>query len=480
MFLRKAAIGLLAVWFSAILSLVSAAKQPNIILFVTDDQSPDCEPYGNSAIRTPHMQQLAKEGMLFENAFCTTASCSASRSVILSGLHNHKNGQYGHQHAYHHFSSFDTVRSLPNRLSEAGYHTLRVGKYHVAPEQVYHFETALKGNARNPVAMSESVLEHLSEREDERPFFLYFCTSDPHRGGGTRDDLPNGPNAFGNRPDGYPGIESVVYDPAQVQVPAFLPDTPTCRAEIAQYYQSVSRIDQGLGRLVAVMKELGVYDDTIVIFTSDHGMAFPGSKTTLYEPGMRVPMIVRDPRQTHSGLHSSAMISHVDLTPTILDMAGALGPGKSEPSDFHGRSWASLTGTASEGPVEEWDQVYASHTFHEIQMYYPMKVVHGWRYKLIWNVAHQLPYPFASDLWAAPTWQKQYAQGMDAMYGKRTVDRYIHRPKFELFDLIEDPDETRNLADEARYADTLESMKRQLKEFQRRTGDPWILKWDYE
>ena len=95
--------------------LASAAEQPNVILFVTDDLSPDMGCYGNTAIKTPHLDALAADGVRFTHAFCTTASCSASRSVILTGLHNHKNGHYGHQHSYHHFSSFEKYKSLPVR-----------------------------------------------------------------------------------------------------------------------------------------------------------------------------------------------------------------------------------------------------------------------------------------------------------------------------------------------------------------------------
>ncbi|MEZ6138025.1 MAG: sulfatase [Pirellulaceae bacterium] len=454
----------------------------NIILFVTDDQSPDFGAYGNATIRTPHMDALAKEGVLFRNAFCTTASCSASRSVILSGLHNHFNGHYGHEHAYHHFSSFDRVVSLPVRLTAAGYETIRIGKYHVAPEPVYHFDLELKGNARNPVQMADNVKEYLASRDKAQPFFLYFCTADPHRGGGQRSDLANSPNAFGNIPEGYEGVESTYYNPDDVQVPNFLPDTPTARSELAMYSESVSRIDQGLGRLVQHLRDADLYESTVLIFTSDHGMAFPGAKTTLYEPGMRVPMIVRDPRiaKEHPeavGSVNPAMLSHVDLTPTILDMAGVLGTTDNAAQDFHGRSWARIIGAAN---PSGWDEVFASHTFHEIQMYYPMKVIRGRRYKLIWNVAYQLPYPFASDLWAAPTWKERYALGPETMYGKRTVGQYIQRAKFELFDLQEDPDETKNLAELPEHAELLENLKAKLKTYQSKTKDPWIMKWDYE
>ncbi|MFP6694549.1 MAG: sulfatase [Pirellulales bacterium] len=466
-------------WLPAVMTLLlvgpAFGAKKNVVLFVTDDQSPDAGCYGNSVIKTPNLDLLAAESTRFDRAFCTTASCSASRSVILTGMFNHANAQYGHEHTYHHFRTYDRIRSLPVLMAEAGYQTIRVGKFHVGPEPVYHFETALKASSRNPVQMAERVRATLRERSDDRPFFLFFCTSDPHRGGGKASELPYGPDRFGNPRPGQKvaGVTEVRYDPKDVIVPPFLPDTPACRAELAQYYQSVSRIDQGLGVLLQVLKDANVFDDTLFIYTSDHGMAFPGAKTNVYEPAMRVPFVVRNPYEKGAASVSQAMISFVDLTPTILDFAGAL-PAKS-PS--HGRSFLSTLGEAH---PKDWNEVFASHTFHEITMYYPMRVVRTDRYKLIWNIAHGLPYPFASDLWAAPTWQGVFKQGPDALYGKRTVKDYIHRAKFELYDLKSDPDEIKNLADDSRHAETLAQLKKKLQAFQKRTSDPWELKWRYE
>ncbi|MFC1758355.1 sulfatase [Planctomycetota bacterium] len=477
---------------------VAADKPRNIVLFVTDDQSPDLGCYGNDVVQTPNMDRLAADGVRFTRAFCTTASCSASRSVILTGLHNHANGHYGHLHDFHKFGSYDWVQTLPVMLGRAGYRTARVGKHHNGPESVYLFETKVGGSARSPYVMADNCKSFI-ESSDERPFFLYFATSDPHRGGGDAKKLPHQPNRFGNKPnrEAYPHIEEVIYDPKDVIVPPFLPDTPTCRAELAQYYQSISRIDQGLGRLVELLKEAGEWDNTLFVFTSDHGMAFPGAKTTVYEGGMHVPFIVRNPDLEKRGTVNNAMVSFVDITPTLLDWGGALDPSTNavkpeiakrthfrqnrlrepKPYQFHGRTMLPILGDAN---PEGWDEVYASHTFHEIQMYYPMRVARGRRYKLIWNIAHPLPYPFASDLWAAPTWQAQYKIGMDANYGVRTVGEYIHRPEFELFDLEKDPIESINVSNVAEYADVLADMKSKLKSFQKNTDDPWILKWQYE
>ena len=136
--------------------------------------------------------------------------------------------------------------------------------------------------------------------------------------------LPHKPDRFGNKPNkgAYPGVKEVFYDPAKVTVPPFLPDTPETRAELAQYYQSTSRVDQGLGRLMEILKKNGKWDNTIILFTSDHGMAFAGGKTTVYEGGLRVPFLVRNPYQKERGNPNNAMVSFVDIVPTLLDFAG--------------------------------------------------------------------------------------------------------------------------------------------------------------
>ena len=144
----------------------------NIVLFVADDHGQDMGAYGNPVIRTPHLDAFADEGMLFTHAFATTASCSASRSVLLTGLHNHRNGQYGHVHDFHHFMAFDNILSLPVLLEEAGYRTARAGKYHVAPEAVFRFGEAIPGNARDVVTMVDHARPFL-EAASDRPFFFY-------------------------------------------------------------------------------------------------------------------------------------------------------------------------------------------------------------------------------------------------------------------------------------------------------------------
>ena len=450
--------------------LESERARPNIILFVSDDHGLDalgC--YGNPVIQTPNMDKLAAEGVRFTRAYCTSASCAASRSVILSGKYGHATGSYGHVHEFHHFSTFENETSLPNILSEAGYHTARIGKYHVAPESVYQFDTVLSANPRSTLEMADACAEVM---RSEAPFFLYFCPDDPHRGAPFKPVFWSDPNSFGNRPGGYPGEKSVIYDPAKVLVPEFLPDNQQSREEIAQYYQSVSRIDQGLGRLRAMLASAGKADNTIIVYISDNGMAFPGAKTTVYEPGIKLPCIVMDPRVERKNAVNDAMITWADLTPTLLDFAGV----ESASNAFHGRSFRAILDGA---PAKGWDEIYAAHNFHEITMYYPMRVVREGDTKLIWNIAFGLPYPFASDLWAASTWQSIYRSGNE-YFGNRKVADYLHRPEFELFDLSTDPFELNDLANNPDYAATLVRLQEKIKAFQIRTRDPWQIMWANE
>jgi len=446
-------------------------------------------------VKTPALDQLARDGTRFRYAFCTSASCSASRSVILSGLQNHATGHYGHAHAEHHFSTFSSVQSLPVILTRHGYRTARIGKYHLAPEAVYHFDTALPSNAWNPVGMANEAKAFIADKS--KPFFLYFCTLTPHRSGGAIAGHPLKPNPFGNH-IAYPEIKDVKYDETKLTVPPYLPDSPACRAELAQYYQAISRTDAGLARLVEILKETGQYDNTVILFGSDNGPPWPGAKTTLYEPGMRLPLVVRSPDQTKRGVVSDAMISWVDFTPTILDIAGVKevmappllkgdpegGPNsqtspKKKPLvkyQFHGRSFLpTLNGDKPPG----WDVVYASHQFHEIQMYYPMRVIRTDRYKLILNIAHQLPYPFASDLYASATWQAFLKSG-GSLYGKRRLADYTYRPRYELYDLQNDPEELVDLADKPAHKKIFDEFAEKLKSYQQRTRDPWFSKYEYE
>ena len=213
------------------------AAGPNIVIVVVDDLGTgDAGCYGNAAIKTSGLDLLAQSGTRFTHAFCTTASCSASRSVLLSGLHNHATGQYGHSHDFHHCVSFPHIRTLPTLLCGAGYETIRTGKYHVAPASVYPFDQEIPGQGASPERMAE-LCRPVFTNAAGRPFFLFFCTTEPHR-------------PF--RRDGSDPVK-----PDDVIVPPYLPDIPACREELARYYMSVQRADKGLAQLLGLLQETG-------------------------------------------------------------------------------------------------------------------------------------------------------------------------------------------------------------------------------
>ena len=201
-------------------------------------------------------------------------------------------------------------------------------------------------------------------------------------------------------------------------------------------------------------------------------MPWPGAKTTLYEPGINLPCVVRDPRNDRKGFASDAMVSWVDIAPAILDYCGIA----DAPGTIQGRSF--LAAMKEEHPIG-WDEIYCSHTFHEVTMYYPMRAVRTRTHKLIYNIAHGLSFPFASDLWGSKTWQATKERGL-TQYGMRTVDAYQNRPKFELYDLENDPNEIRNLADDQKQAALLADLQQRIRGFQERTKDQWLLKWERE
>lgn len=446
--------------------------RPNVVLVVSDDHGREalgC--YGNPVVSTPNLDQLAGHGVRFTQAFCTTASCAASRATILTGLYNHATGTYGHTHGHNHFSCFDNIRTLPALLREGGYRAGRLGKRHYSPESLFPYDWGHPADAfgRDDVRMAEAAREFVRGQE---PFFLHWCSMNPHRAGVLKDH-PLRPDHFGNPPAPFQGDSEQPVNEADVIVPPFLPDTPETRAELAQYYQSIARLDRGIGHLLGVIREEGKYENTVILYVSDNGAAFPQSKTTLYEPGMKLPLIVRSPLHRNRGTTCDGLVTWADLTPTLLDFAGLY----TEPARFHGRSFKNIVD--EESPARWRDEIYAAHTFHEITNYYPMRVVRTKRHKFIYNIAWKLDYPFSSDLWKSACWQAAARSGA-TRFGCRTIDSYVHRPRFELYDLQSDPDETVNLADDPAHAGLVADFVQKIKRFQQETSDPWFHKWTYE
>lgn len=434
-----------------------ANKRPrHVVLIVADDLGNDLGCFGNTAIRTPNLDALARRGVCFTRAYAAVSSCSPSRASVYTGLPTHQSGQYGLHHPPHSQSTHPWVRSMASLLRSAGYWTGLIGKFHVGPDSIYNFHQVLTkgiGANRDVVAMAKVARTFISKR-DGRPIFLVMAFSDPHRAA----------KGFGNEKFAKDPHE-VRYDPAKVIVPYHLPDTPEVRQELAEYYQAVSRMDRGVGQLLDALRELGVLDDTLIIFLSDNGIPFPGAKTTLYEAGLRLPLIVARPKGPH-GTKSAALVSYLDVTPTVLDWTGAKGP----TYKLTGRSLLPVL----DGKGKGHDAVFASHQFHEITMSYPMRMVCTTKYKLIVNLSPDVEYPLASDLWGSAAWQGILKRG-DTMMGRRSVAAFLRRPREELYDLTKDPNELKNVAADAANAEVLVDLRRRLHEWRRATNDPWLI-----
>ena len=442
------------------LALPTVAAEPkNIVVLIADDLGLQLGCYGDKTAKTPNLDRLAAEGTRFSHAFASVASCSASRGTLLTGMPTHMCGQFGHAHAEHNIHSFRKVKGLPALLAAAGYRSGVIAKLHVQPKEVYPFDVEIPGNGRNPVQIAEQARKFIAECGD-KPFYLHVGFTDPHRAA----------KGFANQAKYPPSVPSVKFDPKSIAVPPFLPDTPECRAELAEFYESTARLDHGVGLMLQVLQETRKLDNTLVIFLSDNGIPFPGAKTTLYDPGVHLPLIVKKPGQK-SGVTCDAMISWTDIVPTILDWAGVKAP-----ANLPGRS---ILPVLEQEKTTGWDEIYSSHQFHEITMYYPMRMVRTRTHKYILNLAHPLEYPSASDLWASPTWQGVIKRG-DKMYGQRTVEAYLHRPREEMYDLTSDPHEVKNLANDSAQAKMLEELRAKLKAWQQKTNDPWISKYRYE
>jgi len=298
------------------------------------------------------------------------------------------------------------------------------------------------------------------QESGQRPFFLLVGFNDPHRAA----------KGFANDKQ-FRDVPVVKYDPKDVVVPYHLPDKPEVREDLADYYQSASRLDYGVGLLLKAIEETKNAERTLVIFLSDNGIPFPGAKTTLYDSGLHLPLVIRSPSQKQHGIVNQAMVSWTDIAPTVLEWAGIKAP-----KEMLGRSLLPILD--QENP-EGWDVVFGSHQCHEVTMYYPMRSVRTRAHHYLLNLAHELPYPHASDLWGSPTWQGVLKRN-DTMLGQRSRAAFEHRPREELYDIGEDPNELKNVAGNRRYADVLEELRATLRKWQETTKDPWLIKYRHE
>lgn len=435
----------------------------NVLLLISDNQSwYDTGCYGNDVVQTPNLDRLAQEGVRFRQAFATTASCGPSRAVMYTGLLTHANGQYAHPHREHNQEIRPDVETVFAMVKANGYRTGLVGKDHIRPLEKYPIDFKPKGSSRDVVSMAKQAKHFLSDDRDD-PFLLVISFGDPHptsidgTGWGVKKEIA--------------GYEVVDYDPSSITPPPFLPDNEQVREGMAGYYQQISRMDFGVGKVLDALAESGHADDTLVIFISDHGTSEPGAMGTHYEPGVRVPFIVRRPDLQKPGMTNEALVAFTDLTPTILDWTGT----NFEAYPLHGRSLLPILET--ETPAG-WDRALLSHVGHDVFAHYPMRTLRGPRYKLIWNVLWRAEYPLPIDTVQRRTWVNNRKSG-SLTIGLRTIDQFLHRPQLEFYDLETDPWESHNLADSRDPAirKTFDAMVEDLASRLNTQQDPWMRKY---
>ncbi len=407
---------------------------PNFIFFITDDISQDdlgC--YGNPFVQTLNIDALAAKGVVFDNAYLTTSSCSPSRNSIITGRYPHNTGA-----PELHQNLPDNQVMFPQLLKERGYYTVLSGKNHMGPATEMAFDTISGGKGPGK---EQDWVDLLAQRPQEQPFFFCLASTDAHRGWQLDST-------------------GVVYHPDSIEVPPMLFDGPKTREDLAQYYHEVSRTDYYMGQLWQELERQGLTDNTYIIHCSDNGRPFPRCKSRLYDCGIKTPFIVYGPG-VETG-RTDALISTIDIAPTVLELAGV---------PVHERmQGVSFSPILENTAVQTRDFIFAEHNWHVYQAHERM-VRHGdWMYIRNWlpnqmamSVESSPHFPAGEELWAA------YAKGETS---PEQEDVFLQeRPAEELYNLAEDPHQFNNLATEPAFAERLNFLSQKLDEWVTATGD---------
>lgn len=424
------------------------SSPPNVIIITGDDHGIQLGSYGDSIARTPHLDKLSTQGIHFSKAFVTQASCSSSRSSILTGLYPHQNGQIGLAHRG--FSMDKAYPNLVRTLKENGYRTGIVGKLHVNPSNAFPFDFSM--TASNPTRDVRWVADTARwfMETGEKPFLLYLNYSDPHT----------------KFVDQIKGIPANPIDPSQVKpFPFQMIDQPQQLSRISGYYNCVSRLDAGVGMILRELKNLGLEENSVIIYLGDHGAPFTRGKTTCYEAGVQIPLIVRYPGEVTPGTSSSALVSTIDIYPTILDILNL-----TTPPELQG---VSLLKTMSSSASEQRAYLFSEMTYHTHLNYAPKRAVRNGRYKLIHNILFN-----GAKVVPSVDGDRAYAYSRDDKYDKTIIrtffDRLTRPPEYELYDLLEDPYEFSNLANDPDLSGELDTLKQALEDWRMRTNDPFF------
>lgn len=428
------------------------AHRPNVVLVIADDLAwDDTGTYGNPKVGTPSIDRLAREGMRFTRAFVTISSCSPSRASMITGRYPHTTDA-----EQLHWPLPAAQVTFVEKLKAAGYWTGASGKWHMGEAIKNRFdvvddpgEAGFQTDPKTGKMLADDDsgaagwLPLLRQRPKDRPFFLWLAALDPHRDYAEKS-IP--------RP----------HRPADVIVPPHLPDAPEVRQELALYYDEISRLDDNVGKVIAELERQGVADDTLILFISDNGRPFPGAKTTMYETGIRTPLLARWPKGIGRGLVADGLVSSVDLAPTILQLAGV-----PIPPTVQGRSFVPmLTDPAARTRTD----VFAEKNWHDYED--RVRAVRTERFKYIRNDYADLAGTPSADAGRSTTMEAMRRLRKDGRLTPLQARIFVQpRPAEELYDVVTDPQEIDNLATDPRHAATLADLRERLDVWRRETDD---------
>lgn len=422
-------------------------QPPNIVLITCHDLGRFLGCYGVSTVRTPNIDRFAEDGVRFTHAFCTAPQCSPSRASLYTGRYPHSNGVMGLTHGDFGWDLHTDERHLAQYLRDAGYATVLVGLIHEARsvERCGFDEVALSQEHADRV--SEATLAVLDRyAEQDRPFYAQLGYHEPHRASPPGEPYPTHM--------GFVGKYIAPDDTLGVSVPPYIRETPQARQEVAELQGAIHYMDTHVGRVLDGLRSRGLADDTLVIFTTDHGVALPRAKCTLYDPGVETALLMRLPRRGwRGGVTHTSLVSNVDILPTVLDLVGI-----PVDSTVQGRSLLPLVDAGSYTPR---DHIFAEKTYHDY--YDPQRCIRTETHKLIVNFSTAPAFMDPSQSWHPRTRPVVPAD-----------PPVTYHPTVELYDLTADPYERNNLAETEETQSLCNTLLAQLHRWMASTNDPLL------
>ncbi|MFT4204150.1 MAG: sulfatase [Chitinophagaceae bacterium] len=418
---------------------VAAQSRPNVILIIGDDISrDDIGAYGrNPFVKTPNLDRLAREGFLFHHFFVTSSSCSPSRTSLLTGRYPHNTGA-----PELHLPLPATQVYFPELLRQNGYFTALLGKWHEGRNTRRAYDTLVAGVPANGEGGEEQWISVLENRPKDKPFFLWLASFDAHRN--WDDD-----SRFQHSPD-------------SVLVPPTLVDAPSTRKDLAHYYNEIERLDFYVGRLYDALASAHLLDNTYIVFLGDNGRPFPGDKTRILDRGTNTPLIVRIPQQHVPAKSIDALVSGIDIAPTILDWTGVASSER-----VQGRSFASLLLSAKR---DFRNYIFTEHNWHDYQAY--ERAVRTKDFLYIKNGLPALANQGPLDAVNSPSFKDLLTGQKENRLNHFQQDVFLApRPSEELYDVRNDSLQQYNLAGKADYQRILKKLRSILYQWQSETKD---------